>query len=53
MFGTDARHVAIYLKTGASYNLLLLNRIYRPGELKNQQAYDEFRQRLGSKAPGK
>ncbi|MDE1851476.1 MAG: hypothetical protein KGH69_02185 [Candidatus Micrarchaeota archaeon] len=53
MFGTDVRHVAVDLKTGASYNLLLLNRIYRPGELKNQQTYEQFVQQIGSKAPGK
>ncbi|MDE1822887.1 MAG: hypothetical protein KGI00_05070 [Candidatus Micrarchaeota archaeon] len=53
MFGADTRHIVIDLGTGASYNLLLLNRIYRPGELRNLQTYEMFRQQLGSKAPGK
>lgn len=56
MFGTDIRHIAIDLKTGTSYNLLLLNRIYRPGELKNQQAAGQPQpkaQQPASQPPGK
>lgn len=33
IFGIETRHIALDLKTGTPYNLLLLNRIYRPGEL--------------------
>lgn len=33
LFGAETRHVALDLKTGTPYSLLLLNRIYRPGEL--------------------
>lgn len=38
LFGQEVRHIAIDLKTGQSYNVLLLNRIYRPGELNVQTA---------------
>lgn len=49
LFGTDTRHIAIDTKTGVSYNLLLLNRVYRPGELKNTLGpggYDDRLQKL-------
>ncbi|MDE1860827.1 MAG: hypothetical protein KGH72_03860 [Candidatus Micrarchaeota archaeon] len=35
LFGEEIRHIVFDLKTGATYNLLLENRIYRPGELIN------------------
>jgi hypothetical protein len=44
-FGNEARHVCIDLKTGMSYNLLMLNRIYRPGELVGQANFDDFKTR--------
>ncbi len=42
LFGNEARHIAIDLKTGLSYDVLLENRIYRPGELINTQSFDDF-----------
>lgn len=36
IFGGNIRHIAIDAKTGMTYNLLLQNRIYRPGELANE-----------------
>lgn len=42
LFGGDIRHIALDLKTGVSYNLLLLNRIYRPGELACQIKKEEY-----------
>lgn len=42
LFGDEKRHMAIDLKTGLSYDLLLENRIYRPGELKNDEKEDDF-----------
>lgn len=42
LFGTDTRHIAFDLKTGVPYNLLLLNRIYRPGELACQVKKEDF-----------
>ncbi|MCL5786841.1 MAG: hypothetical protein M1520_01405 [Candidatus Marsarchaeota archaeon] len=42
LFGEEKRHVAIDLKTGLSYDLLLENRVYRPGELKNDEKEEDF-----------
>lgn len=44
-FGTSKRNIALDLKTGAVYNLLLLNRIYKPGELANSLTIEEFNKR--------
>ena len=44
LFGNSTRHIAIDTRTGMTYNLLLLNRIYRPGELlvqNNEQKPEE------------
>jgi hypothetical protein len=37
IFGKEVRNLAFDLKTGMVFNLLLLNRIYRPGELANKE----------------
>ncbi len=42
LFGVNTRHIVIDTKTGALYDLLLLNRIYRPGELAVQGSKEEF-----------
>ncbi|MFP3215027.1 MAG: hypothetical protein RXR32_00530 [Candidatus Micrarchaeota archaeon] len=42
LFGNEVRHVAIDLKTGLSYNVLIKNIIYRPGELINNLSFDDF-----------
>ena len=42
LFGGETRHIAFDLKLGMSFNLLLLNRIYRPHELANAQSADDF-----------
>ncbi len=42
LFGDEIRHVAIDLKTGASFNILLEDRHYRPGELTNTMTLDDF-----------
>ena len=42
IFGKEVRNILIDTKTGMSYNLLLENRIYRPGELINKQSFEEF-----------
>ena len=42
MFGEEKRHIAIDMKTGLSYDLLLEDRIYRPGELKNDEKEEDF-----------
>lgn len=47
LFGTDIRNIAIDTKTGMTYDILMLNRIYRAGELANQVTRDDFESRLG------
>lgn len=42
LFGSDIRHIVFDMKTGVSYNLLLLNRLYRAGELSCQMAKEEY-----------
>jgi hypothetical protein len=46
LFGEDIRHVAVDLKTGASYNILLEDRSYRPGELINRMTIEDFQRSL-------
>jgi len=46
LFGANTRHIAIDTKTGMPYDLLLENRIYRPGELTCQNTADAFKTRL-------
>ncbi|MEM3791406.1 MAG: hypothetical protein QXL16_01595 [Candidatus Micrarchaeaceae archaeon] len=46
LFGNEVRHIALDLKTGMTYNLLLENRIYRPGELKNLENFSDFQSNL-------
>ncbi|MCL4364720.1 MAG: hypothetical protein M1569_03690 [Candidatus Marsarchaeota archaeon] len=42
LFGTNTRHIAIDAKTGVPYDLLLLNRAYRAGELACQAKREDF-----------
>lgn len=42
LFGNQTRHLVVDMLTGVPYNLLLLNRIYRPGELNNNLSKDDF-----------
>ncbi len=42
LFGTNTRHVVVDAKTGVPYSLLLLNRIYRAGELACQTKKEDF-----------
>lgn len=42
LFGTDIRNIAIDTKTGMTYDILMLNRIYRAGELANTVTRDDF-----------
>lgn len=42
LFGRETRHIVFDLKLGMSFNLLLLNRIYRPHELVNTTRLEEF-----------
>lgn len=42
LFGNETRHIIFDLKLGMSFNLLLLNRIYKPKELLNTASVEEF-----------
>lgn len=46
LFGTDIRHVAIDSKLGMSFNILMNDRIYRPGELVNSRTLENFEAEL-------
>ena len=46
LFGADTRHVAIDTKTGVPYSLLLLNRIYRAGELACNTKKEDFEKKI-------
>ncbi len=43
LFGNLTRHIAIDLNTGMSYDVLLEDRIYRPGELANKIKEEDFK----------
>lgn len=43
LFGSSTRHIALDAGTGMSYNLLPLNRIFRPGELSCNVTIEQFR----------
>ncbi|MDE1856141.1 MAG: hypothetical protein KGH49_02815 [Candidatus Micrarchaeota archaeon] len=43
LFGTSKRHIAIDLKTGASYDVLLLDRVYKASETANDVTADAFK----------
>lgn len=47
LFGSNMRNVVVDTKTGMSYNLLVLNRIYRAGELANTISKEDFNAKLG------
>jgi hypothetical protein len=54
LFGTDLRHVAFDLKTGISFDVLVENRLYKPGELVNKTTLEQFeRVNLTQPAQGK
>ena len=45
-FGNTVRHIAVDLKTGMSYDVLLLDRIYRAEELLTTEKRNEFEPRV-------
>ncbi len=51
LFGSEVRHVAIDMRIGTTYNILLLNRVYRPGELANTLTEEQFSRNIGDQAP--
>ncbi len=42
LFGSDVRHVAFDAKLGTTYNILMEDRLYRPGELINKMTIENF-----------
>ncbi len=42
LFGNQTRHIALDLKTGSSYDLLLNNKVYGPAELITKATQEEF-----------
>ncbi len=42
LFGKEVRNIAIDLHTGMSYNILMLDRLYRPGELLNSTTIEQY-----------
>ena len=48
LFGGDTRHIAIDAKLGTSFNILMEDRIYRPGELGNPMTMENFEAELAA-----
>jgi len=48
LFGSNTRHVAIDAKLGMSLNILMEDRIYRPGELVNPMTIENFEAALAA-----
>ena len=46
LFGDQIRHIALEALLGVSFNVLLLDRIYRPGELNNQMTQEQLEAQL-------
>jgi hypothetical protein len=46
LFGDQTRHIALEAFLGVSFNVLLLDRIYRPGELNNQMTQEQLEAQL-------
>ncbi|MGI0100372.1 MAG: hypothetical protein ACREBH_01450 [Candidatus Micrarchaeaceae archaeon] len=46
IFGNSIRHVAIDAKLGTSYNILMEDRLYRPGELISSMTLENFEAKL-------
>jgi len=44
--GSETRHIAIDMKLGVSHDVLLENRLYRPGELINMTTLEQFERSL-------
>ncbi|MGC8572259.1 MAG: hypothetical protein ACP5LH_03200 [Candidatus Micrarchaeia archaeon] len=42
ILGNEIRNIALDLKTGQTFNILMNNRLYKPGELINKQTLEEF-----------
>ena len=50
LFGEDTRHIAVDAKVGMSFNILIEDRLYKPGELTNKLTFDQFQRSLKGRA---
>ncbi|MDE1871405.1 MAG: hypothetical protein KGI06_04170 [Candidatus Micrarchaeota archaeon] len=50
LFGSNTRHIAIDLKLGTTYNVLMEDRLYRAGELANNLTLENFQNALMQKS---
>ncbi len=48
LFGADTRHIAMDAKVGMSFNILMEDRLYKPGELQNRLTEDQFERALSA-----
>lgn len=48
LFGNEQRHIAIDTKLGMTFDVLLLDRFYRPPELANTVSIEQFNQSIAS-----
>ena len=46
LFGTDTRHLCFDIKTGTSFDVLINNKLYKPGELANTLTVEQFERGL-------
>ena len=48
LFGKQVRHIAMDISSGMSFNVLLEDRIYKPGELTNSMTMEQFEKSVRS-----
>ncbi len=46
LFGKNIRHIAFDISSGMSYNVLMEDKIYKPGELASKMTYEQFEKSL-------
>ncbi|MEM3227824.1 MAG: hypothetical protein QXR58_01800 [Candidatus Micrarchaeaceae archaeon] len=51
LFGNELRHIALDMHTGTTFNILLLDRLYRPGELLNKLTEEQFQRGIQPSSP--
>ncbi len=51
LFGDQTRHVCFDTKTGASFDVLVNNKLYTPGELMNRMTMEQFEKSTMGRRP--
>lgn len=46
LFGSETRHITMDMKLGMGFNVLMENRLYRPGELVNNATMEQFEKEI-------